>query len=152
MLTIGQVASRTGLRASAIRYYESRGLLPQPARVGGKRVYHDSVVERLAVIRLAKAAGFDLDEILAAVSHTGEDRPAARWRTLAAAKQLEVDAERQRLKLTKYVLMRMNGCSCSSLVDCGRTFLDAVSKRPPHPPLALTVRRKLAAKRLRRRQ
>jgi MerR family redox-sensitive transcriptional activator SoxR len=152
MLTIGQVASRTGLRASAIRYYESRGLLPKAARVGGKRVFHDSVVERLAVICLAKTAGFDLVEIVAVVSLAGEAQPSTRWRTLAKAKQLEVAAELQRLKLTKYLLTRMSGCSCDSLQDCGRAFLDAVSTRPPRPPIALTVQRKLAAKRLRRRQ
>ena len=59
MLTIGAVAARTGLRASAIRYYESRGLLPVASRAAGKRVYDASVLARLAVIRLAKTAGFD---------------------------------------------------------------------------------------------
>jgi MerR family redox-sensitive transcriptional activator SoxR len=152
MLTIGQVASRTGLRASAIRYYESRGLLPQAPRIGGKRVYHNAIVETLAVIRLAKLAGFDLDEIREALSYIGEGQPAVQWQTLAAAKRLEVDAELQRLQLAKYVLTRMSRCSCGSLQDCGRAFLDAVSKRPTRPPIALTARRKLAAKRLRRRQ
>ena len=50
MLTIGQIATRAGVRASAIRYYESRGLLPAASRDAGKRVYDVSVLERLAVI------------------------------------------------------------------------------------------------------
>ena len=93
MLTIGQVASRTGLRASAIRYYESRGLLPKASRIGGKRVYEGSVIERLAIIELAKTAGFHLDEIRATLQHTTEAGPGARWKTAARAKQAELDAE-----------------------------------------------------------
>ena len=77
MLTIGQVASRTGLRASAIRYYESRGLLPKASRIGGKRVYEGLVLERLAIIELAKTAGFHLDEIRATLVRT-LDRTAGR--------------------------------------------------------------------------
>ena len=53
MLTIGQVASRAGLRASAIRYYEAQGLLPAALRHAGKRVYDDSILDRLAMIALA---------------------------------------------------------------------------------------------------
>lgn len=129
MLTIGQVAVRTGLRASAIRYYESLGLLTPAARVGGKRVYDSSIIERLAVIRLAKAAGFNLDEIGGALSHVNRGDPSAAWKTLARTKRREIDAEMQRLKLTKYVLTRMSACSCASLQECGRAFLDALAKR-----------------------
>jgi MerR family redox-sensitive transcriptional activator SoxR len=148
MLTIGEVASRTGLRVSAIRYYEERGLLPKASRSGGKRVYSTSVLQRLAVIRLAKAAGFNLDEIRVTLSNLGENQPAARWRTLATAKRVELDAEMRRLTITKYVLTRMRACSCATLEECGRAFLEALSKQPPEPPIALRARRQLAAKRL----
>jgi DNA-binding transcriptional MerR regulator len=130
MFTIGQVASRTGVRVSAIRYYESRGLLPRPARIGGKRVYDGSIVERLAVIGLAKAAGFNLDEVRLALSHAGEGKPRAAWRTLAKTKRREIEAEMQRLMVTKYVLTKISACSCASLQECGRAFRDALSKRP----------------------
>ena len=93
MLTIGQVASRTGLRASAIRYYESRGLLPKASRIGGKRVYEGSVLERLAIIELAKTAGFHLDEIRSTLLRAGEGKPAARWKTVAQARQHELVVE-----------------------------------------------------------
>jgi MerR family redox-sensitive transcriptional activator SoxR len=151
MVTIGQVASRTGLRASAIRYYEECGLLPPSSRTGGKRVYPSSILERLAVIRLAKAAGFNLDEIRAALSTIGEGKPAARWKTLATTKRAELNAELKRLLVTKYVLARMSACSCATLEECGRAFLKAVSSRPSEPPTELTTRRRLAAKRLTRR-
>jgi MerR family transcriptional regulator, redox-sensitive transcriptional activator SoxR len=148
MLTIGQVASRTGLRASAIRYYESRGLLPKASRVGGKRVYEGSVIERLAIIELAKTAGFRLDEIVATLSNAGQAGPAARWKTVAKAKHHEVDAEMKRLMITKHVLARLSACSCATLEDCGRAFLDAIAKHQPEPPMELRTLRRRSAKRL----
>jgi MerR family transcriptional regulator, redox-sensitive transcriptional activator SoxR len=146
MLTIGQVASRTGLRASAIRYYESRGLLPKASRIGGKRVYEGSVLERLAIIELAKTAGFHLDEIRSTLLRAGEGKPAARWKTVAQARQHELEAELKRLMITKYVLTRMSACSCATLEECGRAFLDAVAKHPAEPPAELKTQRRRSAK------
>ena len=57
-LGIGQVAERVGIATSAIRYYEAEGLLPRAERRSGRRVYDESVIERLAIIHLAKGAGF----------------------------------------------------------------------------------------------
>ena len=151
MLTIGQVASRTGLRASAIRYYEAQGLLPTPSRTGGKRVYDGSIVERLALIELAKMAGFNLSEIRATLSNDDTRAPATRWKTLTTAKRLAVDAEMKRLMDAKYVLTRMSACSCCD----ARGVRPGLSRRhvetTPAPPMDLTARRKLSAKRLKRR-
>ena len=61
--TIGEVASRAGVAASAIRYYESIGLLPKPERESGQRRYDESVLGRLGFIGVAQAAGFKLPEI-----------------------------------------------------------------------------------------
>ena len=61
-MTIGQVAKEAGLAASAIRFYEQAGVLPRPIRVGGRRHYDSSVLERLAVLERAKACGFTLAE------------------------------------------------------------------------------------------
>jgi len=148
MLTIGQVASQTGLRASAIRYYESRGLLPKASRIGGKRVYEGSVLERLAIIELAKTAGFHLDEIRSTLVRAGEEKPAVRWKTVAQAKQHELEAELKRLMITKYVLTRMSACSCATLEECGRAFLDAVAKHPAEPPTEIKTQRRHSARRL----
>jgi MerR family redox-sensitive transcriptional activator SoxR len=148
MLTIGQVASHTGLRASAIRYYESRGLLPKASRIGGKRVYERAVLDRLAIIELAKTAGFHLDEIRATLQHATKAGPAARWKTAARAKQDELDAELKRLMITKYVLVRMSACSCATLEECGRAFLDAVAKHPAESPTGLRTQRRRSAKKL----
>ena len=63
MLAIGEVAQRAGVRPSTIRYYESIGLLPPPARVNGRRRYDAAVLERLRIVRTAQEVGFTLDEI-----------------------------------------------------------------------------------------
>src|SRR5881398_1043098 len=91
-LAIGEVADRAGVEPSAIRYYESLGLLPRPSRVGGKRRYGDDVLDRLALIALAKDAGFTIKEIRALVSDFAPDSgPAERWRILATRKLAELD-------------------------------------------------------------
>lgn len=148
MLTIGEVASRAGLSASAIRYYESQGLLPPAHRVGGRRVYQSSVLERLAVIALAKTAGFDLEEIRAVLSNVGTAQPATTWKTLAPGKRGEIHKEMRRLALMKHVLERLSACTCASLDECGLVFNEARAKVSPQKPLALKARRRLAARRL----
>jgi MerR family redox-sensitive transcriptional activator SoxR len=131
VLTIGQAGARTGLRASAIRYYESRGLLPKAFRKGGKRMYDASVLERLAAIDLAKTAGFSLDEIRAAFDAIGRGRPTPIWQTLVSAKRVELDAQIATLKRMKDVLARISGCTCQSLDECGARFTDALSRQRP---------------------
>ncbi len=62
-LAIGEVAERAGMSASRIRYYEARGLLPEPERAAGKRRYAEDVFPRLAIIDAAQRVGFTLEEI-----------------------------------------------------------------------------------------
>ena len=62
-LTISEVARQAGIRASAIRYYESVGLLPMPQRVSGQRRYHAEILRRLAFIQAAQAVGFSVAEM-----------------------------------------------------------------------------------------
>ena len=122
MLTIGQVAARAGLNASAIRYYESQGLLPPPPRIGGKRVYDRSILERLAVIGLAKLAGFTLAETKVMLSSVSRGGPAQAWRQSAKTKRIEIDRQMRSLEVTKYVLTSIAQCRCRSLEECGRAF------------------------------
>lgn len=62
--SIGQMSRRTGVKVTTIRYYESRGLIPTPARTeGGQRRYNDAALERLAFLRHAREPGFGLDDI-----------------------------------------------------------------------------------------
>ena len=86
-LTIGDVAARAGLRTSAIRYYESVGLLPEPDRDAGRRRYGEDVLQRLAVIDTAQRAGLSLDEIRLLLEASPDDR--------AATERLREVAERR---------------------------------------------------------
>src|SRR5207237_5273831 len=91
-LSIGEVAARTGVRPSALRYYESVGLLPPPPRVSGGRRYGELTVGFVALVRLAQRAGFRVDEIRTLLhGFTPDVAPAARWRQLAAQKVVELD-------------------------------------------------------------
>lgn len=120
-LTIGHLARRVGLRPSAVRYYEERGLIAPDARVGGKRLYDDAAVERLALIVFAKEAGFSLDEIRRLLAGFDEGTPAgARWIALASAKLAELDALSQQIETMRGVLQRLMRCQCRDLDQCAR--------------------------------
>jgi len=87
-LTIGELARRTGVAASALRYYEELGLLPAPPRISGQRRYPESAVTIVAAIRLQSDAGFTLAE-QKALRAPGEGAPD--WRELAQRKLAELD-------------------------------------------------------------
>ena len=89
-LSIGEVARRTEVAPTTLRYYEQIGLLPPPSRVGGQRRYDDAVLTRLEVIRLCKAAGFAWTKSLL-FDDDAPGRPASR--ELAEAKLAEIDAQ-----------------------------------------------------------
>jgi MerR family transcriptional regulator, redox-sensitive transcriptional activator SoxR len=125
LLTIRQVAERAGLRVSAIRYYESRGLVPAAARRSGKRIYDETILDRLAAIELAKAAGLSLAETRDLLTDTSRDRPDVVWPRVARAKRETLEAEIARLGHVRDLLSVLSTCSCASLADCGRAFASA---------------------------
>ncbi len=124
-LGIGEVARQAGIATSAVRYYESEGLIPRAARRSGRRVYDESILLRLTLIDLAKNAGFRVAEIKRLLSgFARRTPPGERWRSLAAAKLEELEqriAEAERMKRLLRVVMR---CDCPSFDDCSRA-LDA---------------------------
>lgn len=124
-MTIGEVAERAGLHASAVRYYESIGLLPKAPRVNGRRQYDDTVLEWLSLIALAREAGFTMAEIKRLVSGFRPGTPpAARWKELATRKLVEIDAMVARAERMRAVLRVALDCGCFRLEDCG-ALLDA---------------------------
>ena len=124
-LRIGEVAARSGIAASAIRYYESEGLLPRPARRSGWRVYDDSILDQLQLIDLAKGAGFSVAEIKKLLSgFSRRTPPSERWRTLTRSKMAELDARIAEAERMKAVLAKIVRCRCPSLADCGRALRD----------------------------
>jgi MerR family redox-sensitive transcriptional activator SoxR len=117
--TIGQVARRVGLRASAIRYYESVGVLPEPARESGQRRYTDETVRRLEVLDVAKRAGFSLTEARVLLATRDGDAPAhEQLRDLARAKLPEVEAVIEQARAMHRWLSAATGCDCETLDIC----------------------------------
>jgi MerR family transcriptional regulator, redox-sensitive transcriptional activator SoxR len=89
---IGQLASRTGVNASAIRYYEKLSLIPAPYRASGQRRYTDEAVYRVLLIRFARDMDFSLDEIKIFLSGLNDKAPVGkRWKRLAHSKIRQVD-------------------------------------------------------------
>jgi len=121
-LSIGEVARRAGLRPSAIRYYESVGLLPAPRRVNGRRRYGPDVLSRLTVVRMAREAGFTVAETRALFHGFPEDAPASlRWRVLAERKAEELDALIARARRMRDVLGASMRCGCVTFAECAVT-------------------------------
>ena len=131
-LSIGQVARRAGIAASAIRYYESEGLIPRPARRNGRRVYGAQILAELALIELAKRGGFTIAEIKHLLRGFARPTPPGeRWRALAERKRRELDeriSEAERMKAVLEVVMR---CTCPTLDDCSRAMRRKAGPLPP---------------------
>lgn len=117
--SIGAVARQVGLQPSALRYYESIGLLPAPKRINGRRRYDESIFQRLAVLQLAKKAGFTIEEIQTLFyGFTPNTPPAARWRTLVEQKMSELDTLIAQAQQMKRFLEGGLHCNCLRLEEC----------------------------------
>lgn len=115
MMLIGEVARRTGLRPSALRYYERIGLLPRAERRSGRRQYGEEVLVRLRVIRFACDLGFTLTEIRALF----DGRPySARLRQLASSKIVKLDGVIARAEQMKALLKVALRCNCVTPDEC----------------------------------
>ena len=124
VMAIGEVAGRTGMSASRIRYYEARGVLPEPERAAGKRRYTHEVLRRLAIIEAAQRVGFSLDEIRDLLG--SRDEPAhERLRQLAMLKLPALDDLIERASAVRRVLTICSNCDCESIDVC-RMFDDRV--------------------------
>jgi MerR family redox-sensitive transcriptional activator SoxR len=123
---IGEVARRVGIRASAIRYYESVEVLPAPQRINGRRRYDSRVFDRLAVIQMAQQAGFTVAELRTLFNgFTTETTASARWEVLARQKLVEVDALMRRVQAMKGILEEiLLRCRCLTLDECAQCIRD----------------------------
>jgi MerR family transcriptional regulator, redox-sensitive transcriptional activator SoxR len=116
---IGELASRTGLNASAIRYYERMGLLAAPYRTGGQRRYSEEAIHRVLLIRFAGDMGFTLAEIKVFLGGLRDNSPVGpRWRKLAAHKITEAERTIERSLRLKSLFQHLLQCHCASLQDC----------------------------------
>jgi DNA-binding transcriptional MerR regulator len=118
-MKIGELAGRTGLNASAIRYYERMGLLAPPYRAGGQRRYPAEVIHRVLLIRFAGDMGFTLAEIKIFLSGLRDNSPVGpRWRKLAAHKIKQAERTIERSIRLKSLFQHLLRCHCASLQDC----------------------------------
>lgn len=119
-LTIGEVAARSGVPHTALRFYEQRGLLAAQRSSGNQRRYPRAVLRRLAFIRAAQRVGLSLDQITAALATLPEDRSPTRrdWTRLSRSWRSELDVRIDALLRLRDNLDGCIGCGCLSLQRC----------------------------------
>jgi len=118
-MKIGELATRTGVNASAIRYYEKLSLVPAPYRLSGQRRYTDEALYHVLLIRFARDMDFSLAEIKIFLSGLNDKTPVGkRWKRLAHSKIKQVDEIVLRARRLKSLLEHLLQCRCASLRQC----------------------------------
>lgn len=120
LISIGQLAARSGVAPSALRFYEAEGLITAERDAVGRRLYARPTLRRVAFIRAAQRVGLSLDEIRAAL-HTLPTRrtPTKRdWARLSRAWRTRLDGEIDALMRLRDGLTSCIGCGCLSLRRC----------------------------------
>lgn len=120
LLSIGQVAERTGLSVSTIRYYEQCGLVQAARSPGGSRRFSRSDIRRLSFVMLLQSFGLTLQEIKEAMAHLPIQRaPRLQdWRRVSRSIRDRLDQRLEQLQRTRDMLTDCIGCGCLSLTDC----------------------------------
>jgi DNA-binding transcriptional MerR regulator len=114
-MDIAEVARKSGFPASALRYYEEKGLIASVGRQGLRRTFAPGVLDQLALIALGQAAGFSLDDIRAMFSLDGQP---SIDRTALSAKADELDQTIRRLKAMRNGLRHAAVCPAPSHAEC----------------------------------
>jgi MerR family redox-sensitive transcriptional activator SoxR len=119
-LTIGEVSRRSGVAASALRFYEERGLITSERAGSGHRRYPRPVLRRIAFIVFAQRIGLSLDEIAAELSRLPPDRAPTRadWSRLSSGWTARIDDRIAELSRLRDGLTECIGCGCLSLDRC----------------------------------
>ncbi|MEA2443434.1 MAG: MerR family transcriptional regulator, redox-sensitive transcriptional activator SoxR [Thermoleophilales bacterium] len=119
-LTIGEVAQRSGVATSALRYYEERGLIAAQRAGSGHRRYPRPVLRRIAFIVFAQRIGLTLEEIGAELAKLPPDRAPTRrdWSRLSSGWTSRIDDRIAELERLKVGLTECIGCGCLSLARC----------------------------------
>lgn len=150
-MDIAEVARRSGVPASALRFYEEKGLIASTGREGLRRLFPDRVLDQLAFISLGRAAGFSLDEIKGML---GADGRANIDRAALQAKADEIDATIQRLQALGNGLRHAAVCPAANHAECPtfKRLLRAAGagKLAPVATRSVAAKNKAAAKKVRR--
>ena len=119
-LSIGEVAARSGVAPSALRFYESVGLIASSRTSGNQRRYARPILRRVAVIQAGRAAGIPLERIRAALETLPADRTPSRkdWERLSRSWRRDVDERIAMLQSLRDRLTTCIGCGCLSIDRC----------------------------------
>jgi MerR family transcriptional regulator, redox-sensitive transcriptional activator SoxR len=124
-MLIGQLARKIGVSTSALRYYERVGLIPQPPRSAGRRIYSPQTLGRVRIILLSRDAGLTIAETRAFLrGYPATVRPSERWQALAQRKMSEIDIQMERMRRMKALLESSFRCDCPSLEHCEKLVAD----------------------------
>lgn len=115
-LSIGEVSAMTGTPITTLRYYEQRGLIDPPQRVGGKRRYGRSVLMRLMLIKFCRIAGIKLDDVGRVVRDRSADRRVVK--EIARERVTAIDEQLERLRLARSMMDAASRCTCTTVENC----------------------------------
>lgn len=120
MLTIGELSARSGVAASALRFYEQQGLIRSTRTGGNQRRYERSELRRVSFIRIAQQVGISLERIAQALSDLPEERTPTKadWAHLSRVWRSELDERITMLQKLRDNLDGCIGCGCLSLTAC----------------------------------
>ncbi|UQX89836.1 redox-sensitive transcriptional activator SoxR [Jatrophihabitans telluris] len=151
VLTVSEIAHRSGFAASALRYYEREGLIEASRTSGGQRRYQRSVLRRLAFIRAARNVGLSLQEVRVELAQlpAGRTPTKADWGRISRDWRHRLDEQITALEALRDGLQSCIGCGCLSLKACamsnpadiaaryapsgGAAYLPPLLRRPPEP-------------------
>jgi MerR family redox-sensitive transcriptional activator SoxR len=120
LFTVSEIAHRSGFAASAIRFYESQGLISATRTAGGQRRFERQMLRRLAFIRAARNVGLSLDEVADALAQLPDSRTPTRadWARLSKTWRARLDGQIAGLIALRDNLDSCIGCGCLSLKRC----------------------------------
>lgn len=136
VLSVGEVARRSGVPVSTLHFYESKRLIASVRTAGNQRRYARGVLRRVAFIRAAQQVGVSLDDIRSALSSLPSGRAPSRadWQRLSARWRDDLDARIAQLRQLRDTLDGCIGCGCLSLDSCRlRNPLDRLAAQGPGP-------------------
>lgn len=120
LLSVGDVAARTGVAVSALHFYERQGLISSERTAGGQRRYARHVLRRVSVIQVAKRMGIPLAEVAEVFGDLPDDRMPGKtdWRRISQRWRGKLEARRREIERMESELVECIGCGCVSLRSC----------------------------------
>jgi MerR family redox-sensitive transcriptional activator SoxR len=147
MLTVGQLAARSGVSISALHFYERKGLISSERTAGNQRRYRRDVLRRVALIRIAQRVGIPLTEVAEALDELPDSRtPTLRdWERLSSRWKNDLDDRIRDLEHLRDRFTACIGCGCLSIDRCALVNPgDRLGEQGPGPRCLITDRTGIA--------